>query len=90
VLCKFHKIPFYIAAPYSTFDLNMISGADIPIEYRNEKEMTEILGKKITFDECNVKNPAFDITPGLLIDGIITEKGVIYPPYEKNIKKIYK
>ncbi len=91
VLSKFHKIPFYIAAPVSTFDLKINSGCEIPIEERGSLEMTRLFFKKPIADR-NVKvyNPAFDVTPHRLISAIITEKGVIREPYKKNIRKIIK
>jgi methylthioribose-1-phosphate isomerase len=90
VLAKYHGVPFYIVAPFSTFDLNISSGKQIPIE---ERDKSEVLG----FGSChtapkNIKvfNPAFDVTDHKLITGIITEKGIITPPFEKNIKKAFK
>jgi len=87
VLAKENKVPFYIAAPLSTFDRNSKTGKDIMIEYRDEKEILYLYGKKIAPD-VPALNPAFDITPNKYITGIITEKGIISPPYEKNIKEI--
>jgi len=89
VLAKFHKIPFYIAAPESTFDLSLQTGRQIPIEQRNSSEVTSLFFKRpITPKGIKVYNPAFDVTPNRLITAIITEKGVIRPPYKKNIKKV--
>lgn len=88
VLAKEHKIPFYIAAPTSTIDKNIKSGDEIPIEERSEKEIKYIKDIKITLDEAKVFNPSFDVTPNENITGIITEKGIIYPPFEENILKI--
>ncbi|MFC1674514.1 S-methyl-5-thioribose-1-phosphate isomerase [Candidatus Omnitrophota bacterium] len=91
VLCRFHKIPFYIAAPSSTFDLKIRSGSQIPIESRPAKEVTELFFKKrIAPGGIKVFNPAFDLTPNGLISAIITDKGVIRKPYIQNIKKIIK
>ncbi len=73
---KKHKIPFYIAAPLSTFDFSASSGNDIQIEYRDEREVSEIMGKRIAPEETAVLNPAFDVTPAEFIDAYITEKGV--------------
>ena len=89
VLAKENNVPFYIAAPLSTFDRNSISGKDIKIEYRDEKEVLYFYGKRVAAD-VPALNPAFDITPHKYITGIITEKGIISPPYEKNIKEILK
>lgn len=87
ILAKYHKIPFYVAAPKSTFDLKA-TREQVEIEKRNPKEVTEICGCKIAPDGIDVLNYAFDMTPPELITAIITEKGVIYPPFKKNIPKI--
>ena len=80
VLAKAHHIPFYVAAPYSTIDLNTKSGADIPIEQRNPSEVTTIHGSHpVAPKDVAVYNPAFDVTPAELITGIITERGVFKP-----------
>ena len=81
VLCKHHNIPFYIAAPTSTIDLNCKNGNEINIEERGKKEVTEINGVKITSDDYDVYSPAFDVTPNELIAGIITEQDLHKPPY---------
>ncbi len=78
-------VPFYVVAPGTTFDLSLASGKDIPIEERNEEEVTKFMGLRTAPDDIEVKNPAFDVTPHELISGIVTEKGVIYPPFEENI-----
>jgi len=78
-------VPFYVVAPGTTFDLGLTSGKDIPIEERNEEEVTKFMGLRTAPDDIEVKNPSFDVTPHELISGIVTEKGVIYPPFEKNI-----
>ncbi len=89
VLSHYHKIPFYIAAPASTFDLRIKTGNDIPIEERLDKEITELFFKNpITAKGVKVFNPAFDVTPHNLITAIIADKGVIMPPYRTNIAKI--
>lgn len=89
VLSRYHKIPFYIAAPHSTFDLKVETGKDIPIEERNPKEVTELFFKR-PIAERNIKvfNPAFDVTAHELITAIITDKGIIRPPYRKNIIRL--
>jgi methylthioribose-1-phosphate isomerase len=80
VLAKAHKIPFYVAAPYSTIDLKTASGADIPIEQRNPEEVTTIHGSHpVAPDGVAVYNPAFDVTPAELITGIVTERGIFKP-----------
>jgi methylthioribose-1-phosphate isomerase len=88
VLAKWHQIPFYVAAPTSTLDLSLDSGKDIPIEERAPEEVTHFQGKRITPKGAGVFNPAFDVTPHTLIEAIITEKGVIRKPFEKNLKRI--
>jgi methylthioribose-1-phosphate isomerase len=91
VLCKYHKIPFYIAAPKSTFDLKISSGTGIEIEMRNAAEVTRLLLKKsIAPAGATALNPAFDVTPHKLISGIITDKGIIRAPYAHNIINILK
>ncbi len=90
VLAKYHKIPFYIAAPRSTFDLKIHSGREIPIEERNPDEVTGFNGQRTAPPSVKVYNPAFDVTDHRLITAIITEYGVISAPFEKNIKKIFK
>jgi len=80
VLAKAHGIPFYVAAPYSTIDLQTKSGADIPIEQRNAQEVTTIHGSHpVAPTGVSVYNPAFDVTPAELVSGIITERGVFTP-----------
>ena len=89
VLSRYHKIPFYIAAPASTFDLKLSSGDKIPIEERNPKEVTELFFKKpIAAPNIKVFNPAFDVTAHNLIAAIITDKGIIRAPYQRNILKV--
>ncbi|BCS81183.1 S-methyl-5-thioribose-1-phosphate isomerase [Anaerocellum diazotrophicum] len=88
VLAKQHGIPFYIAAPVSTIDFNIKSGLEIPIEERSEDEIRFFNGKKIVPDESKVFNPAFDVTPAENITAIITDKGIIFPPFEENISKL--
>ncbi|MCV0399556.1 MAG: S-methyl-5-thioribose-1-phosphate isomerase [Nitrosarchaeum sp.] len=87
-MAKQHGIPFYVAAPLSTFDMKS-EAKDVIIEMRNGKEVTEIGDRKTAPDDINVINPAFDMTPPELISGIITEKGVAKPPYEESIKKLF-
>ncbi len=88
IMAKQHEIPFYVAAPLSTFDMKS-DAKDVIIEMRKGSEVTGIGDKKTAPDGINVINPAFDITPPELISGIITEKGVAKPPYEKSIKKLF-
>jgi methylthioribose-1-phosphate isomerase len=86
VLAKAHGIPFYVAAPSSTFDLTIPDGSAIPIEQRDPREVTHGLGRQTAPDDIAVYNPAFDVTPAELIAGIITERGVIRPVTTMNIK----
>ncbi len=85
VLAKAHGIPFYIAAPSSTFDLSIESGDEIPIELRAAVEITNGFGKQTAPDGVEVYNPAFDVTPAEYIEAIITEKGVINPVTKENV-----
>jgi len=87
-MAKQHKIPFYVAAPLSTFDMKS-NPEDVIIEMRKGSEVTGIGDKKTAPDGIGVINPAFDMTPPELITGIITEKGVVKPSYEESIKKLF-
>ncbi|MFA5085215.1 MAG: S-methyl-5-thioribose-1-phosphate isomerase [Candidatus Omnitrophota bacterium] len=82
VLAKYHKIPFYVVAPISTFDFNIKSGKEIPIEERNGDEVRAVSGKLIAPKNVKVYNPSFDVTPHELITAIITEDGILRKPYE--------
>ena len=84
VLAKEHNIPFYVAAPYSTIDMDLENGDQIEIELREESEVTGFNHHKSSPDGTEAFNPAFDVTPNKYITAIITEKGIIYPEYEKN------
>ena len=88
VLAKAHGIPFYVAAPSSTFDLAIPDGSHIPIEERPAAEITHAFGRQTAPDGCPVYNPAFDVTPAGLIAGIITEKGLIRPVTEQAIRGV--
>jgi len=83
-----HHIPFYVAAPWSTFDLDLDSGSKIPIEERDPVEITCFAGRRISPKDTMAYNPAFDVTPHRLITGIITEKGILTPPYDAVIRRI--
>jgi len=87
-MAKQHNIPFYVAAPLSTFDLQS-KPTDVIIEQRKASEVTEIGDKKTAPDGIDVINPAFDMTPPELISGIITEKGVAKPPFQESIKELF-
>ncbi|HEV2946306.1 MAG TPA: S-methyl-5-thioribose-1-phosphate isomerase [Gemmataceae bacterium] len=86
LLAQAHGIPFYVAAPSSTFDLSLASGETIPIEQRDPREVTHGFGRQTAPEGIGVYNPAFDVTPARLIAGIITEKGVIQPVNEETIR----
>jgi methylthioribose-1-phosphate isomerase len=79
IVARYHNVPFYVAAPSSTFDLKMVSGSDIPIEQRASEEITEPFGKRIAPVGVRTYNPAFDVVPAELITALITEKGIIQP-----------
>jgi methylthioribose-1-phosphate isomerase len=87
---KAHNLPFYIAAPLSTFDIGIRSGREIPIELRSEQEVTHIMGKRFVPEGVTAWNPAFDVTPAQYISAIITEKGIVRKPYVRNIQRIMK
>ncbi|XEC96419.1 S-methyl-5-thioribose-1-phosphate isomerase [Paenibacillus tarimensis] len=89
VLAKAHGIPFYVACPLSTIDLDTPTGAEIPIEERQAEEITEGFGKRTAPKGVKVFNPAFDVTPHEYVTAIITEKGIVKPPYDVNLKKLF-
>lgn len=89
IVANYHNVPFYIAAPLSTIDTAIESGKEIPIEERSHEEVTHINGKSVCAEGVKVINPGFDVTPHELIKGIITEKGILYPPYNESIKKAF-
>jgi methylthioribose-1-phosphate isomerase len=88
VLARYHNIPFYIVAPSSSFDLKLKTGKQIPIEQRKEEEVTTINNRRIAAIGVKIYNPAFDVTPHQLISAVVSEKGIIRPPFKKNIKKV--
>jgi methylthioribose-1-phosphate isomerase len=88
LLAKAHGIPFYVAAPSSTFDLSITDGAAIPIEQRDPREVTHGFGRQTAPEGVDVYNPAFDVTPADLIAGIITEKGIIRPVEARTIREV--
>src|SRR5205823_11862466 len=87
VLAQAHGIPFYVAAPSSTFDLSLATGEEIPIEVRDPSEVTHGFGSLTAPPGVAVYNPAFDVTPARLIAGIITERGIIRPVDEATIRQ---
>ena len=90
VLAKEHGIPFYVAAPISTVDMNTPDGSKIPIEQRASVEVTHLAGKQIAPDDVRVENPAFDVTPNKYVAAIITERGVARAPYERSLAELVK
>jgi len=88
VLAKEHGIPFYVAAPWSTVDMNTASGDHIPIEQRSHEEITHHGGKHLTPDGVQVENPAFDVTPSKYVTAIITERGILRTPYPESLRKM--
>jgi methylthioribose-1-phosphate isomerase len=89
VLAREHRIPFYIAAPLSTIDLDTPDGSHIPIEERPAKEVTHVGGSRMAPDGALVWNPAFDVTPHQFIAGIITERGIFRAPYSESLKQAF-
>jgi methylthioribose-1-phosphate isomerase len=87
VLAHVHGVPFYIAAPLSTIDIRTADGAGIPIEERNASEVTEIGGTAIAPEGVAVRHPAFDVTPAKYITAIITDRGVLRPPFTESIRR---
>jgi methylthioribose-1-phosphate isomerase len=90
VLAKEHRIPFYVAAPTSTIDPNIKTGDEIPIEYRDGREVAFIAGQRFVPNGAETLNPAFDVTPNEYISGIITEKGILRPPYLESIEEAFR
>ncbi len=88
VLAGYHGLPFYVAAPTSTIDLSLPSGDGIPVEERDPSEVTHLAGQQIAPPGVAVWNPAFDVTPHRLITAIITERGIIRPPYGENLNEV--
>jgi methylthioribose-1-phosphate isomerase len=85
VLAAEHGLPFYVAAPTSTVDLTLASGAEIPIEERSPREVTEVSHVATAPEGVHAANPAFDVTPARLVTAIITERGVLRPPYSESL-----
>lgn len=88
VLAKENGVPFYVVAPTSTIDLSIASGAEIPIEERDPREVTHIGHEQIAPEGVPVANPAFDVTPHRYITAIVTEQGIVYPPFEANLRQL--
>ena len=88
VLARENGVPFYVAAPISTLDLKLASGAAIPIEQRPASEVTHLFGAPVAPEGVRVENPAFDVTPNQYVSAIITERGVAYPPYAESLARL--
>jgi methylthioribose-1-phosphate isomerase len=88
VLAKEHGVPFYVAAPFSTVDLDTPDGGKIPIEQRARQEVTHIAGRAIAPEGVAVENPAFDVTPANYVTCIVTERGIARRPYEESLAKL--
>jgi methylthioribose-1-phosphate isomerase len=85
VLAKEHGIPFYVAAPLSTIDLNTLDGSGIPIEERSDREVTHVGSYRLTPEGARIRNPAFDVTPARYVTAIVTELGIARAPYEQSL-----
>jgi methylthioribose-1-phosphate isomerase len=88
VLAKEHGIPFYVAAPWSTVDMETPTGEQIPIEQRSAREVTHMAGRQLTPDGVGIENPAFDVTPNKYVAAIVTERGIARAPYGESLKKL--
>ena len=88
VMCHFHGIPFYVAAPSSTLDFGLENGSQIPIEERRRTELGKFNGRSIAINQQKIFNPGFDVTPAHLVSAIITEKGVHRFPYTKSLQSL--
>jgi len=88
ILAREHGIPFYVAAPWSTIDLKTATGDAIPIEQRPAVEVTHHAGKQLTPNGVGIENPAFDVTPAQYVTAIITERGVLRPPYSESLQEL--
>jgi len=89
VLAKEHGIPFYVAAPLSTVDLNTPDGSRIPIEERNEREVTHVGANRLTPEGARIRNPAFDVTPSQYVTAIITERGIARAPFAESLPQLF-
>jgi len=86
--CEAHDIPFYVAAPVSTIDLETASGGDIPIEQRSAEEVRRVGDTAVAPEDIDVAHPAFDVTPAEYVDAIVTERGVVEPPDENHLREL--
>ncbi len=90
VLCRAHKVPFYVAAPRSTVDASVRTGRGIPIEERDGDEVTHLMGTRVAPRDVDVYNPAFDVKPAKYVSAIVTERGVLRPPLAEGIRKLFR
>jgi methylthioribose-1-phosphate isomerase len=90
VLCRVHKVPFYVAAPCSTIDRSIRTGGQIPIEERDGTEVTHLMGRRIAPEGVAVYNPAFDVTPARFVSAIATEKGILRPPLSRALRDLFR
>ena len=90
LLARAHNVPFYMAAPRSSFDMTLKCGDEIPIEERSSEEVVVFHGERVAPEGVQVYNPAFDVTPHRLIEGIITEEGIVSAPYEENLSRLFR
>jgi methylthioribose-1-phosphate isomerase len=88
IIAQYYRVPFYVAAPVSTFDFTIDSGEHIPIEERHEDEIRTFHNKRIVASSARICNPAFDVTPSELVTGIVTERFIVRPPYATNIARL--
>jgi methylthioribose-1-phosphate isomerase len=89
VLAHEHKVPFYVAAPLSTIDLATPDGDQIPIEERDQREVSHLGSARLTPEGAHIRNPAFDVTPHRYITGFITERGIFKPPFAESLKQAF-
>jgi methylthioribose-1-phosphate isomerase len=89
VLAREHGIPFYVAAPLSTIDLQTANGGGIPIEERNSREVTHVGTARLTPEGAQIRNPAFDVTPAKYVTAIITERGIARAPYTESLPLLF-
>jgi len=87
VLAHHHGVPFLVAAPATTVDLETPDGASIPVEERSEEEITRPFGASVAPKGARAMNPAFDVTPAALISAIVTDRGVVRPPYDQELRR---
>ena len=90
ILCKYYSVPFYTLGPSSTIDMSCASGADIEIELRDPEEIKNLWYREpMALAETKCYNPAFDVTDHSLLTAIVTDRGIVYPPFDVNLKKLF-